>query len=85
MRYAVINYLNEKEHHMGIGALFEVLVDKTATFTYAHRIWQFFRGLFELSFSKIFELFEIEDDIQSFMDTLNQSVCNLAPLQGCET
>ena len=33
MRYAVINYLNEKEHHAGMGALFEELADQTATFT----------------------------------------------------
>ena len=76
---------NEKEHYMGVGPLFEELADKTATFTYAQRIWQFFKGLFEISFSKIFELFEIEDDFQSFFDTLNQSVCRFAPIKGCET
>ncbi len=70
---------------MGFGALFEDLADETATFTYAHRIWQFFKGLFKISFSKIFELFEIEDDFQSFFDTLNQSVSRFAPMQGCET
>ena len=85
IRYALINYLNEKEHHMGFGSLFEELADETATFTYAHRIWQFFKGLFEISFSKIFELFEIEDDFQSFFDTLNQSVSRFAPIKGCET
>ena len=85
IRYAIINYLNAKEHHMGVGPLFEELVDKTATFTYAQRIWQFFKGLFEISFSKIFELFEIEDDFQSFFDTLNHSVSRFAPIQGCET
>ena len=85
MRYAVINYLNEKEHHMGVGPLFQELADETATFTYAQRIWQFFKGLFEISFSKIFELFEIEGDFHSFFDTLNQSVCRFAPIQGCES
>lgn len=85
MRYAVINYLNEKEHHIGVGPLFQELADETATFTYAQRIWQFFKGLFEISFSKIFELFEIEDDFQSFFDTLNQSVSRFAPVRGCET
>ena len=83
--YAIINYLNEKEHHMGVGPLFEELADKTATFTYAQRIWLFFKDLFEISFTKIFELFEIEDDFQSFFDTLNQSVSSFAPIQGCET
>ena len=85
IRYALINYLNEKEHHMGFGILFEELSDETATFTYAHRIWQFFKGLFEISFSKIFDLFEIEEDFQTFFDTLNQSVSRFAPIQGCET
>jgi len=85
LRYAIIGYLNEKEHHMGVGSLFEELADKTATFTYAHRIWQFFKGLFDISFSTIFELFEIEDDFQSFFDTLNQSVSRFPPFQGCET
>jgi hypothetical protein len=85
IRYALINYLNEKEHHMGLGPLFEELADQTATFTYAQRIWQFFKGLFEISFSKIFELFEIEDDFQSFIDTLYRSVSRFAPIQGCET
>jgi len=65
--------------------LCEQLADETATFTYAHMIWQFFKGLFEISFSKIFELFEIEDDFQSFFDTLNQSVSRFAPIRGCET
>ncbi len=85
IRYAVINYLNEKEQHMGLGPLFEELADKTATFTYAQKIWQFFKGLFEISFSKIFELFEIEDDFQSFIDTLNQSFSRFAPFKACET
>ncbi len=85
IRYAVINYLNEKEQHMGLGPLFEELVDNTAMFTYAQRIWQFFKGLFEISFSKILELFEIEDDFQSFIDTLNQSVSSFAPFKACET
>ena len=85
IRYMLINYLNEKEHHMGVGTLFENLADETATFTYADRIWQFFKGLFEISFSKIFELFEIKDDFQSFFDILNQSVSRFAPIQGCET
>lgn len=67
---------------MGLGPLFEELADKTATFTYAQRIWLFFKGLFEISFSKIFELFEIEDDFQSFIDTLNQSVSRFAPIKG---
>ena len=85
MRHAIINYLNEKEHQVGIGPLFEELADETATFTYVQRMWQFFRGLFEISFSKIFELFEIEDDFQTFIDTLNQSVSRFARIQGCET
>lgn len=85
IRYAMINYLNEKEQYVGFGNLFEELADESSTFTYAHRIWQFFKGLFEISISKIFELFEIEDDFQSFFDILNQSISRFAPFQGCET
>ena len=70
---------------MSVGSLFEKLTDETAVFTYAHRIWQFFKGLFEISISKIFELFEIEDDFQSYLDTLNFTVNRFAPIQGCET
>jgi hypothetical protein len=37
-----------KEHHMGVGSLFEELADETAAFTYAHRIL----ALFLKAFSK---------------------------------
>jgi hypothetical protein len=34
MRYAIINYLNEKEHHMRFGPLFEELADETVASTF---------------------------------------------------
>jgi len=54
--------INEREGQPALGRLFDQLVDDTATLAYAHRIWDFFRGLFKISFSKIFALFKIEQD-----------------------
>ena len=85
LRYALLNYLNEREYKAGTGSLFEALVDETATITYARRIWDFFRGLFEISFSKIFELFQIEDQFQSYFSVLDQAISEFAPFRGCET
>jgi hypothetical protein len=84
-RYSLLNYLNEREYKTGTGPLFEALVDETATVTYARRLWDFFRGLFEISFSKIFELFQIEDDFQSYLSVLNQALSESTPFRGCET
>ena len=33
-----------------------LLADDSAVITYAHRLWDFFQGLFRVSFSKIFHL-----------------------------
>lgn len=85
LRYALLNYLNEREYKAGTGPLFEALADETATVTYARRLWDFFRGLFEISFSKIFELFQIEDDFQSYLSVLNQALSESTPFRGCET
>ena len=85
LRYALLNYLNEREYKAGTGSLFEALVDETATITYARRIWDFFRGLFEISFSKIFELFQIEDQFQSYFSVLDQAISEFLPFRGCET
>jgi hypothetical protein len=85
LRYALLNYLNEQEYKIGTGPLFEVLADETATVTYARRLWDFFRGLFEISFSKIFELFQIEDQFQSYLSVLNQALYESTPFLGCET
>ncbi len=85
LRYASLAYLNEKENYAGLGPLFEDIADETAAFTYARRIWEFFRGLFEVSLSKIFELFEIEDDFQSFIKVFDQAVAGSIPKLGWET
>ena len=45
--------------------VFEHLADEAAQFTYVQRLWHFFRSLFAVSFSKIFELFKIEEESQS--------------------
>ena len=84
LRYAVLNYLNESECSSP-GSLFENLVDETAHITYAQKLWDFFRGLFKVSFSKIFELFKIEEEFQSYFTILDQLVSNSAPFSRCET
>jgi len=84
LRYAVLNYLNETECSSP-GSLFENLVDETAHITYAQKLWDFFRGLFKVSFSKIFELFKIEEEFQSYFTVLDQLVSNSAPFSRCET
>jgi hypothetical protein len=85
LRYAVLSYLNEAENTGSKGILFEHLVDEAAQITYVQRIWQFFRALFATSFSKIFELFEIEEEFQSYFYALEQAIVNFIPALGCET
>jgi len=85
LRYNILNYLNEVENYPTLGELFESIADESAVTTYSHRLWEFFYGLFHISFSKIFELFEIEEDFQSYIDVLSESLTALAPFKGCET
>jgi hypothetical protein len=85
LRYAVLNYLNETEHNGSPGSLFEHLVDQTAQITYAQKLWEFFRGLFKISFSKIFELFSIEEEFQSYFSILDQLISESVPFRRCET
>ena len=85
LRYALLNYLNYKENNAGLGTLFEQIADDTATITYAGRIWDFFRGLFSVSLSKIFALFEIEEDFQSYLATFDQVLLASMPHLGWET
>ena len=70
LRYALLNHLNEIENKQSAGWLSVTLVDDAAVITYAYRIWDFFRGLFRIRFSKVFELFKIEDDFQSYFHAL---------------
>lgn len=85
LRYNVLMYLNEKENYSTLGELFAHLVDDSAVITYANRLWNFFRGLFSVSFSKIFELFKIEEDFHTYFDALSQAITSITPFQGCET
>jgi hypothetical protein len=85
LRYNILNYLNEFENHSTMGELFEHIADESAVTTYAHKLWDFFYGIFHVSFSKIFELFEIEDDFQSYINALSEAITGSAPFQGCET
>jgi hypothetical protein len=85
LRYAVLSHLNETENTRSKGILFEHLADEAAQVTYVQRLWQFFRSLFSISFSKIFELFKIEEEFQSYFNVLEHSIHNCVPALGCET
>ena len=85
LRYNLLSFLNETENHATMGTLFESLVDDSAVISYAHRLWDFFQGLFRVCFSKIFDLFKIDDDFQSYVDALTQVLSGSTPIQGCET
>ncbi len=85
LRYAVLNYLNETENKGSPGRLFKHLADETAQITYAEKLWEFFRGLFKVSFSKIFEVFKIEEEFQSYFSILDQLISAAEPFRRCET
>jgi hypothetical protein len=85
LRYNMLMYLNEKENYLTLGELFANLVDDSALITYADRLWEFFRGLFSASFSKIFDLFKIEEDFHTYLGALSGSLTVFKPFQGCET
>jgi len=77
--------LNETETRETLGALFATWSMTWPPFTYAQRLWNFFRGLFQISLSKIFALFEIEDDVHSYLTGLDQMLEESTPILGCET
>ena len=85
LRYNLLNFLNETGNHATLGRLFEHLADDAAVISYAHRLWDFFQGLFRVSFFKIFQIFKIEDDFQSYVDALTEALTGFMPFQGCET
>ena len=85
LRYNLLNFLNENEGLATKGDLFQLLTDESATITYAQRLWDFFRGLFNVTISKIFELFKIEEEFSSYFDVLTATICASTPIQGCET
>lgn len=85
LRYNLLNFLNEKENDGTTGDLFEQLVDEYATITYSQRLWDFFRGLFQVAVSSIFELLKIEEQSSSYITTFEQVLLTHMPIQGCET
>jgi hypothetical protein len=85
LRYNLLNFLNEQESFSSTGTLFEHLVDESATITYAQRLWDFFRGLFRVSFSVIFDLFKIEEKCSSYINALTAVLHASTPIQGCDT
>ena len=85
LRYNLLNFLNEKDNCGTIGDLFQDIVDESAIITYGQRLWKFFRGLFNVAFTQIFTLFEIEEQCSSYIDALTQTLCDTTPFQRCET
>lgn len=85
MRYNLLSYLNEKENCATLGELFGHLADDYAVITYSQRLWDFFHGLFLISFETLFDLFEIEDDFQSYIEALTDALTDFTPIRGCET
>jgi hypothetical protein len=61
LRYNLLNFLNEKETSTPAGDLFQILVDESATITYARKLWDFFRGLFTVTIATLFDLLKIEE------------------------
>jgi hypothetical protein len=85
IRYNLLNYLNKFENYATLGELFDHIADQTAVISYAHRLWDFFRGLFMVSFSTLFEILNTNKDFQPYFDTLTNAISDLSPFQGCET
>jgi len=85
LRYNLLNFINEKENSGTIGDLFQDIVDESGIITYGQRLWEFFRGLFNVTFSQIFSLFKIEEQCSSYIDALTQALCASTPFQRCET
>ncbi len=85
MRYNLLNYMNKFDNHSTLGELFDQLVDQTAVISYAHRLWDFFRGLFMVSFSTLFKILEINEEFQPYCNALTEAISDFGPFQGCET
>ena len=85
LQYNLLNFLNEKEHYETTGNLFQQLADESATITYAQRLWDFFRGLFQVALLEIFDLFKIEEQCSSYIKALTDAISASTPIQGCET
>lgn len=85
LRYNLLNYMNKFDNHSTLGELFDQLVDQTAVISYAHRLWDFFRGLFMVSFSTLFKILKINEEFQPYFNALTEAISDFGPFQGCET
>ena len=85
IRYNMLNYLNNFDNYATLGELFDEIADQSAVISYAHRLWDFFRGLFMVSFSTLFEIFNINEAFQPYLDALTNAIPDFTPFQGCET
>lgn len=85
LRYNLLSYLNIIQKYPTLGELFESIVDGSAVVSYAGRLWDFFRELFAVSFSKIFAIFDLQEDFHTYFDTLEQAIIESTPILGCET
>ena len=85
MRYNLLNYMNKFDNHCTLGELFDHLTDQSAVISYAHRLWDFFRALFRVSLSTLFDILKINEGFQPYFIALTEAVSDLRPFQGCET
>jgi len=85
LRYNLLGFLNEIEKYPTMGGLFEHLAEQSAMVTYAHRLWEFFKGLFKYSLECIFEFLRIENNLSPLIDSIDQALCDYLKIKGCET
>jgi len=86
LRYNLLSYLNHNENYPDtLGVLFDQIADASSLVTYSQRLWEFFSGLFRISFATLFDLFKIEEDFPSYVDVIGQALSDFLPLRGCET
>jgi len=86
LRYNLLSFLNQNENHPDtLGVLFDQIAEASALATYSQRLWEFFSGLFRISFAALFDIFRIEEDFSSYFDVIAQALSDFLPLEGCET
>jgi hypothetical protein len=85
VRYNILNYLNKFDNYATLGELFDQLSDQAAVISYAHRLWDFFRGLFRVSIATLFEILKINEEFQPYLDAVTDAISDSRPFQGCET
>ncbi len=85
LRYNYLNFLNAIENYQTLGDLFNDLIDDSAVATYAHRLYEFFVGLFKVGLLKIFRMFNLSEDFNSYIDTLKVELTGIPAFEGCET